>query len=243
MRPLSVQELLTVWERGLTARPFERALAILATASPERTTASVAQITIGRCEASLLTLREWAFGSELAFIAACPGCRQSLETRVQVDDLRPRVEHAPETEASVVLGDYEVRCRLPSLSDLLTCSSEDAEAGGRQLFTSCVIDARHNATPIAGDHLPDDVRRATEARMASMDPQADMRVALTCPDCSYHWSELFDVASFFWAEIDMWARRLLRDVDALARVYGWTERDVLALSPVRRQLYLAMALA
>jgi hypothetical protein len=77
-------------------------------------------------------------------------------------------------------------------------------------------------------------------RIAERD-QAEIRIALTCPDCGYRWNELFDIVSFFWTEIDAWARRLLREVHVLASAYGWNEHDILSLSPVRRQIYLALA--
>ena len=80
-------------------------------------------------------------------------------------------------------------------------------------------------------------------QIAASDPQADTRINLTCPECRHAWSEVFDIASFFWAEVDALARRTLREVNVLARVYGWAERDILALSPSRRQIYLAMAQA
>jgi hypothetical protein len=40
--------------------------------------------------------------------------------------------------------------------------------------------------------------------------------------------------------VEDWASRLLLEVHALASVYGWSERDVLNLSPRRRRLYLDM---
>jgi hypothetical protein len=43
-----------------------------------------------------------------------------------------------------------------------------------------------------------------------------------------------------WREIESMAGRLLRDVHALASAYGWHEKDILALSPVRRQFYLTL---
>mgnify|MGYP001788484044 CR=1 FL=1 len=39
------------------------------------------------------------------------------------------------------------------------------------------------------------------------------------------------------------AERVLLDVDALARCYGWTESEVLRLSPTRRAAYLQLAAA
>ena len=91
MRPLSASELLTVWERGLSAFPFERALAILSLASPESSPTALARLSIGRRDANLLQLREWAFGSELAIMAACPSCRQTLELTMPVAEFHVRI--------------------------------------------------------------------------------------------------------------------------------------------------------
>jgi hypothetical protein len=249
MRPLSVPELLTVWERGLTANPCERALALLAAASPGSSSATLARASIGRRDARLLTLREWAFGPALAVLAACPNCGQSLETVLRIDDLRMPGDAADdaaddvteEAESSFRSGSYELRSRPPNTEDLLSCMGPDVAASRQKLFARCVIEARHNAEPIPADRLPDEVVRQVVEQIAAGDPQADTRINLDCPECQYSWSEVFDIASFFWAEIDAWARRTLREVVLLARVYGWAERDILALSPTRRQIYLAMA--
>ena len=50
-----------------------------------------------------------------------------------------------------------------------------------------------------------------------------------------------DVGSFVWAELHAHGRRVLREVDVLARAYGWTEAEVLALGERRRAAYLALA--
>ena len=51
---------------------------------------------------------------------------------------------------------------------------------------------------------------------------------------------LFDIGAFLWSEIEACASRLLAEVDALARAYGWRERDILAMSGIRRAAYLDM---
>jgi hypothetical protein len=43
-----------------------------------------------------------------------------------------------------------------------------------------------------------------------------------------------------WQKVQLAAERLLLDIDTLARAYGWTESDVLRLSPVRRAAYVQM---
>lgn len=63
---------------------------------------------------------------------------------------------------------------------------------------------------------------------------------LNCPECGAHWQLLFDVVNFLWVEIAASAKRLLLEIHALAKTYGWTERYILTLSDVRRQSYLEM---
>jgi hypothetical protein len=247
MRPLSVSELLTVWERGLTARPYERALTILSVASPETSPAALARLSIGRRDANLLQLRQWAFGSELAVVAACPSCRQTLEMTMAVADLcvsaYPTMKPADDLESSLMLRDYEVRYRSPNTEDVAGCAGLEADASRRKLLACCVTDARCQKRIMRAEELPEDVAQKVEEQIAAIDPQADTRLDLTCPECHQRWREVFDIVSFFWAEIDAWARRILCDVNVLARAYGWRDSDILALSPMRRQIYLALAQA
>jgi hypothetical protein len=93
---------------------------------------------------------------------------------------------------------------------------------------------------VLANELPNDLLAALAAEMAARDPQAEILLDLTCPACGTPWQALFDVAAFFWAEVAAEAKRLLREVDALARAYGWREADILALSPRRRQAYLEL---
>jgi hypothetical protein len=263
MRPLSVPELLTVWERGLAALPFERALTILSAASPESSPAALARLSIGRRDANLLQLREWAFGSELAILAACPSCRQTLELTIPVSALRVSLDPkfdptmdptgAPTSESTIdlegslmlqdMLLDYEVRYRSPNTEDIQGCAGLEFAAGQRKLLACCVTDARCQGRSVSAEELPEDVARKVVEQIAAIDPQADTRLDLTCPECHGSWKEVFDIVSFFWAEIDTWARRVLREVNILARAYGWRESDILALTPVRRQIYLSMVQA
>jgi hypothetical protein len=244
MRPLSAPELLTVWERGLAALPFERALAILSMASPESSPAALARLSIGRRDADLLQLREWAFGPELAILAACPSCCQTLELSMPVAALRMSVdqtgEPAGDLESSLMLRDYEVRYRAPNTEDIAGCAGLEFAASRRKLLACCVTDASCQGKFVSAEGLPEDVAQKVVEQIAAIDPQADMRLDLTCPECHQRWREVFDIVSFFWTEIDAWARRTLREVHVLARAHGWRESDILALSPARRQIYLAM---
>jgi hypothetical protein len=77
--------------------------------------------------------------------------------------------------------------------------------------------------------------------MAEADPQADVQLNLSCPQCAAAWSAPFDIEAFLWTEIAAWAGRTLQEVHGLARAYGWREQDILSLSATRRRIYLEMA--
>ena len=77
--------------------------------------------------------------------------------------------------------------------------------------------------------------------MADADPLAEVLVDVVCPAVATQFVADLDVASFVWAEVRARAQRLLRDVDVLARAYGWTEAEVLELGDRRREAYLTLA--
>jgi hypothetical protein len=256
MHPLSIPELLTVWERGLAELPYERALTILSVACPESSPAVLARLSIGCRDANLLQLREWAFGKELAIVAACPSCQQTLELTIPVAGLRASdgsVTSSTEKQEGDLekplmlrdhkLLDYEVRYRSLNTDDVAGCVGLEPAASRRKLLARCVTDARCQGKSVSPEELPEDVAQKIVEQIAAIDPQAETHLDLTCPECHERWREGFDIVSFFWTEIDVWARRTLREVNVLARAYGWRESDILALSPMRRQIYLAMAQA
>jgi hypothetical protein len=246
MRALSATELLDIWEQGRTGRPAQQALMLLAAAWPDMPADVLAGFSIGRRDACLLTLREWTFGPQLACLTTCPQCGERLELSFDVKDIRApsplTVDDAIEGKIlSLNVAGYEVRFRLPSSLDLITVSgSADVAASRHLLLERCLLAARYNGEEMAADQLPTEAIEAVVVRMAQADPQADVRLALSCPSCSHRWQAAFDIASFFWSEINAWAYRTLREVHTLASAYGWREADILALSPWRRQAYLEL---
>ncbi len=237
---LSAAELLAVWERGLERRPFERAVILLEAACPESSSDDIAELSIGGRDDTLLRIRETVFGPQLTLFATCPQCSQQMESRIMVDELRMPALQPPRNEAMVTVGAYQVRFRPLNAGDIASSSAIDSRVAELALIRRCIVNATVDGSPIPHDRLPDDVVGTIQEQMAELDPSADMHIRLTCAGCSFSWLEPFDIVSFFWIEIDAWARRLLGDVHTLASSYGWTEREILALSPVRRQYYLEL---
>lgn len=261
MRNLAAANLLADWEQGVGRSTDEQALILLATALPNTRPESLARLPIGQRDAVLLTLREQVFGSRLVSRALCPVCAESLELDFTVSDIRVpgyaigddlSSANARADPAGVPLRDdttiteiahagYQVRFRLPNTLDLRAATrATNLKDARTALLEHCVIEARHAGSPIAAVALPESVGEAISKHMLDMDPQADIRLSLTCPACSHAWQAPFDIGTYFWEELHAWALRMLREVHILAYAYGWSEGDILALSPARRQLYLDM---
>ena len=241
MRALSASELLTAWERGLGQRLMDRALTLLAATDPHSPRDALAKLSIGRRDAGLLSLREEIFGPRLTALADCPRCRERLELSFQAADIRNSSNVAAPEELSVRVEDWQVVFRLPNSDDLLAVSDcRDANTGRALLLRRCILAIEKNGEARALDDVPAKVIDVTVQKMGEADSLGDVHLALSCPVCSYEWQAPFDIASFLWTEINAWAHRTLQDVDELARAYGWREADILALSPLRRQVYLEM---
>lgn len=240
MRPLSAAELLSVWERGAAQQPAGRALALLAASCPEEGAEALAALSVGARDARLLRLREWTFGPRLSCVGECPGCGQRLELSLEVSDLLVPGAHPPARELTLAADGFEVRFRLPDSSDLIAVGRGGAAGGRRRLLERCLLSSARAGVECAAADLPDEVLEAVAAEMGRADPQADVQLSLTCPDCGRRWDSPFDIVSYFWGELHAWAQRVLREVHALATAYGWREADILALSPLRREIYLQM---
>ena len=241
MHALTAQQLLALWETGQVRKPAQRALALLAAACPESSIESLAALSIGRRDAGLLNLREWAFGPQLAGTSNCPHCGELLEMNFAAAEIRAADESGPADEFSLAAGEYEIRFRLPNSFDLLAIERiATGERGALKeiLLERCVLDARCGNEKIQSSQLPENVIAALSQRMADADPQSDVRLALSCANCLHSWTSVFDIVSFFWREIDAWARRVFQEVHTLAACYGWAERDILVMHPERRAIYL-----
>ena len=200
----------------------------------------VAWLSIGARDARLFEIYEYCFGPTLAAFAQCPVCRQALEYNLSIRDLTARKDEVQPLQLEA--GEFSVELRLPNSFDLCAVSGcNDLTQAGRLLMERCVVAAKVEEKPVPAAGLSADVMEAIASRLAAADPLAEVLIDLTCLACRHQWQVLLDIERFLWTKISVLARRLLQEVHALASAYGWTEREILALSPARRQSYLEMA--
>ena len=237
MRAPSAGELLQVWEAGFAQAWTERALALLAVAWPEATWDTLAKLSIGQRDARLLELRERLWGPRMSGVVTCPVCRERLELIAETHAMLANAQSPQVRESTVSAVGYNVTFRLPTSADLVV-TAEAVTGGGSAILERCILSVEKDGVAVDSDNLPFEVGQAVATSMAQADPLAEIQLSLTCPSCRHHWRAMFDIVSFLWTEIETWAWRILSDVHTLARAYGWCERDILALSPTRRQFYL-----
>jgi hypothetical protein len=189
----------------------------------------------------LLRLREQVFGPRLESVVSCPKCSESLEINIDINELRADPEAGDDLATEWSNRDLSVHFRVPSgkdLYDLERC--EDREEARQRLLERCVVAAHRGKETIKPSQLTQGETVLLAERVARADPLGELRLNGDCPNCGYGWETLLDIASFFWHELDMYIKRLLTEVHALARAYCWSERDILTMSARRRQIYLEL---
>lgn len=92
---------------------------------------------------------------------------------------------------------------------------------------------------IAGEPHPGDAARAAEA-LAEADPLVAFSVFCACPACGHEAEREVDLEGLALQRLAAHQRALLHDVHALASRYGWSESEILALTPARRARYLEL---
>jgi hypothetical protein len=230
-------ELLELWEQAESLPPVERALCLAGAAG-----GPVDQLRhrpVGQTHEYVLGLREAVLGGSLEATASCPRCGARAEFEVQVADLPTQ----PTGPAELTDGDCLVRLQPPTPADLLDAAATvDPPAAERLLRGRCLTVVAGDGTPLALERVAGEVLERAEARLGEIDPLAEVLVELSCPECGTAFHSDLDVTAFVWAELEARARRILHEVDVLARCYGWTEPEVLDLSEPRRAAYLRLVL-
>ena len=190
-------------------------------------------LTIGDRERLLFALHAANYEPAPELIVACsnPDCRERFEIAVPLADLiRPTGrDAAPDHVAE--LGQGAVRFRLPTGADqeqAALFARTDPERAGDLLFERCIL-----ALEGAGASDRTALRAALAQRLSALDPQAETILDVACPSCGAATSVSVDAATLLFGRL-AGRRRLLSEIDRIARAYHWSEAEILALPVARR---------
>lgn len=225
---------------------MRRALVMLAAAVPDAEPDSLADWPLGRRDTELLAFRASLFGPELEAIAQCPGCGMEVVLAFTAADLAAPPHAQSAAPLTVSLERYAATLRPVTSRDLLALDNANPEQpdsvspAETTLTARCITAVTEAGAPVDPGTLPPEVLATLGEELGRADPAAATELSVQCPGCGQSWLAPFHIASYLWSELHHWARRLLMDVHTLARAYGWSERDILALPPLRRQAYLEL---
>jgi hypothetical protein len=199
---------------------------------------AVRSLVAGDREALLLHLRATAFGRRLDCVVDCPTCGEAMDLELSIDELLVEPYADPPHDYGAVVEDGQrVRFRLPTGRDLEAAarSTTDPERAASALLERCVVEA-----PGGSDArmLPDGARDELARRMADLDPQAEVALVMSCPECGAAVRAVLDAAGALLDELASDEDELFGEIHALALHYHWSERDILALEVPRRRRYL-----
>lgn len=231
-------DLLATWEAGLAEAPTGRALLLHRTARPDVDATTLPVLPVGEREADLFALRRALFGERMQVRLGCAACGEDMEFDLDAGEFARSLSGPDDSIVRVEQDGWDVRFRLPGVADLTAAArSADPRAA---LLARCLVSATRDGADVAAGELPAPVRSRIAEAVETADPGADVTLNIACPECGAATRAELDIASYLWTELDAWARDLLLDVHLLATSYGWSEPEILALSPLRRRYYLEL---
>ena len=229
--------LIAAWEAGAQRPAIARAPSLLATLGLLPDGVRSDELTVGECDARLFRLRRAIFGEELEANATCPSCGDDVEFMLSLAALQPATDGGRDRTTTVESAGFRVSCRPLRNAELEALAMLDG-ADQADVLERCVIDAHSDTgARVDGRRLPAAVGAEVLRVCAERDPGAQTVVGLRCP-CGGEWAEELDMRGILWTDLSDWVHRTLDEVHGLARCYGWSEAEILSLSPWRRRWYL-----
>ncbi|WP_266168819.1 hypothetical protein [Dyella subtropica] len=237
MQALSGERLLAAWDRAHDTHVLLRAVDLLGEVLPGVEREQLLQLPLGELNRLLLQLRQSSFGPVLEGYADCRRCGTAMEFSLPVASALAALDAqaAPDHLEWQQEGQH-LRMRQATAADLLACAqTTDVDAAEERLLARCIeVDgATIEPSELAGNAM---VRQ----RFDHLHAGAELRCALSCPQCKHEDNWEFDIAHFVWLEARNAAQRLLADIHALACHYGWSEHAIASMSPHRRNAYLEL---
>ncbi len=204
----------------------------------------LARLTVGDRERLLLALCSRLLGAETDLVVACPSCKSVVEVPIRFRDLVSAQPDSSDRRCVLATrdGSWTAEMAPPTGADLERTLSL-GQKSARRLLEACLtalFDAQGQALP--REALPEDCEAELAEKLLALDPLAECRIAVECPHCAASFETLLDGYALLKGAFGN-SSALYGDVYRMARIYHWSEADILALPLAKRAQYLAIAAA
>lgn len=223
-------EMLAAWEAASEAPPAARTAVIVHRAELADDLEAALDLPLGEATALAAQVHSDAFGTVVQGILRCEGCGEELDITVPLAELCGNGTARTAEAAGMVV-------RAPTSRDLVAAG--EAEDPPRVLMARCVRD--QDGGPVDPDALDAEQLAEVDAAAEELTGAGALVLRSRCPACGEDATAPLDIGALLWEQVERSAHVLLTEVAELGAVFGWTEEDVLALTPLRRRAYLELA--
>ena len=230
-----------IWEKIFNQHSLESALIILNAVYPKMDKKDFAQISFGNRNYLLIQIYNTLFGKSLECVTICPECSYQLEFSLSTDE----IIFQPHEQTKVYefnRDNFKIIYKLPDSYDLASASKHnEIQSARNELLNRCIIETIYDDKKITALELPEEIIQKLSQEFADNDPNSEILINLVCQNCNSDWTSFFDISSFLVKSINFSAKNILRDVHTLALVYGWSEADILNMTPQKRNWYINLS--
>lgn len=168
-------------------------------------------------------------GPQVRSNPTCPACGKGFDVEFELasllSSLTPdRSELRAEADGSFSLADG-TRFRLP-------CGDDELAALGEPRPAEALLARCHQGGPTAAAELSAVLDRAA--------PLVDTELGVTCPECGHRHGLRFELQGFLLGTLIAERRQRVAEVQQLARAFGWSLTEILALTRTQRRMHVAM---
>ena len=253
LRPVTGHEEDFLLQEGNLLSPAQRATQLLTCCltclGPAQLVAAdaVRRLSVGDREALLFHLRWLTLGDRISCVLSCPSCSAKMDLDLKIRELLlppyPNPHEIHEVALSNGEASFHVRFRLPNGADqeaAAPVASTSVTHAAELVLRRCVEEVIEQPSGAKLSELPQAVLHELPGILAELDPQADILLDLTCPECGVRFVLPFDIADYFFRELAAPGREFYREVHALSFHYHWSQMEILSLSRRKRHLYLEL---
>lgn len=176
-----------------------------------------------------------AFGDRIESTLDCKRCSQPFDLDFSLRRLLDSVDEQTRTEQCRPLGDgsFEtsegVRFRLPTGRDELELSLHSSDVVASALLERCVKQSTWTGD---GESFEEFLERVA--------PLLEFELIAKCAECSHVHMVQFDIQTYVLGALIAERRRLLIEINRLARAYSWSLAEILSLSRSDRRQFVEL---
>lgn len=183
----------------------------------------------------LAAVYERAFGDRIESTLTCARCCQPFDLDFSLDRVIKAIDEGTTSDEWQSLGDgrFEnstgVRFRLPTGRDELELAGLASGAVESSLLQRCAEESNWCAG-----------RTAFEELLERVAPLLDLELVAPCAECGHVHTIQFDVQTYVLGAIMAERRRLLTEINRLARAYSWSLEEILSLRRSDRRQFVEL---